>query len=60
MRGRATRLQALDTYFMLDDEDDEDGEKHSGVSDGEDKGEGREEREQCSLYPVVKGCSVLL
>lgn len=40
MRGRATRLLALDTYFMLDDEDDEDGEKLSGVSDGEDKGGG--------------------
>ena len=40
MRGRATRLLALDTYFLLDNDDDEgDGEDHSGVSDDEGDGE---------------------
>ena len=45
MRGRATRLLALDTYFLLDNDDDEgDGEDHSGVSDDGVEGEGRGER----------------
>ena len=45
MRGRATRLLALDTYFLLDNDDDEgDGEDHSGVSDDGVEGEGRVER----------------
>ena len=43
LRGRATRLLALDAYFLLDDDDD-DREEHGGVSDEEE-----ERRERSSV-----------
>ena len=39
-RGRATRLLALDTYFLLDTDEDED--EQDGVNDGEGEKEGEE------------------